>query len=157
MGTAMSYSSLYGPPPVAPLYAGAVPVVAPPGPLPGAMMAMRPEMRGPEPGMMNPLERNPEGNAAANKSALLEHVSHTMQYDLNIASRESKLLQGEKRELVVAAEAANQHSEARIEMLEKERADAVTLVDRAQKKRDWAEHRLQQEEEETSNMHRKVA
>lgn len=119
-------------------------------------------MRGPEPGMMNPLQRsqlqrNPEGNAAANKSALLEHVSHTMQYDLNIASRESKLLQGEKRALVVAAEAANQHSEAHIEMLEKERADAVTLVDRAQKKRDWAEHRLQQEEEETSSMRRKVA
>jgi len=31
------------------------------------------------------------------------------------------------------------------------------VVQRAEKKRDWAEHRLQQEEEESNKMRRKVA
>jgi len=33
----------------------------------------------------------------------------------------------------------------------------MQATDRAVKKRDWAEHRLQQEEEETNSMRRKVA
>lgn len=87
----------------------------------------------------------------------MKHLNHTMDYDLSIASRESKLLAGEKRDLVASGKAQAAHADAVIEVLTKERNEATTLVNRAEKKRDWAEHRLQQEEDECGTLRRKVA
>ncbi len=87
-----------------------------------------------------------------------------------------QLLAGENEELASAARAQQAHAEAQFEAVEKQRDEAVTVsllrptlnarcslltrvvqaADRAEKKRDWAEHRLQQEEEETTTMRRKV-
>jgi len=94
---------------------------------------------------------------AHRKMKTMENVGQTMQYDLKVATRESKLLAGEKRDLEGAIDATSAHAEARIEAVERERDQAKSRVSNAEQKRNWAEHRLQQEEEETANMRRKVA
>jgi len=94
---------------------------------------------------------------ASRKMQVVNNLKDTMQYDLKIATRESKLLVAEKAITEERAAAALQHADARIEGLVKERDAAVVQVTRADKKRDWAEHRLQQEEEETMSMRRQVA